>query len=178
MGRNDALDVQGLKRRADHAQWGRRLRRFHGVDAEQGDGNARQGNFAAAQAAYDAALKVNPNDVEVLNNLANVYLKLKNPGAAVKTAEFALTKEPGNASVIDTLGWALFQTGQNDRALQLLRDARLRQPGNPEIHFHLASVLAEMGRTTEAKEEVETALKLGLNFESASDARKLLAKLN
>ncbi|MDP1533382.1 MAG: tetratricopeptide repeat protein, partial [Rubrivivax sp.] len=72
-----------------------------------------------------------------------------------------------------TLGWALFQNGQAERALQLLRDARLRQPGNPEIRFHLAAVLAHAGRKTEAREEIEAAMKLGTNFESVADARKL-----
>lgn len=138
------------------------------------DGYARQGNFVAAQGAYEAALKVNPDDAEVLNNLANVYLKLKNPAGAIKTAELALTKVPGSATIIDTLGWALFQAGQTDRALQLLRDARLRQPANPEIRYHLAAVLAQTGRKNEAKEELEEALKSGGGFEGAADAAKLL----
>jgi len=140
------------------------------------DSYARSGNFAAARQTYEAALKVNPDDAEVLNNLANAQLLLKDP-AAVKTAELALSKAPGNAQVIDTLGWALFQFGQPDRALQLLRDARLRQPANPEIRYHLAVVLAKSGRKNEAKEELEVALKGGNGFEGAAEAAKLMQTL-
>ena len=140
------------------------------------DALARAGNFQAARLAYDAALKANPDDAEVLNNLANVQLLLKDP-AAVKTAEAALAKAPGNALATDTLGWVLFQNGQTDRALQLLRDARLRQPGNPEIRYHLAVVLAKTGRNNEAREELEAALKTGSGFESAAEAEKLLRTL-
>ena len=140
------------------------------------DGHARSGNYPSAKLAYEAALKLKSDDAEVLNNLANVQLRLKDPGA-VKTAEAAMTHAPGNALVIDTLGWALFQNGQTDRALQLLRDARLRQPGNPEIRYHLAVVLAQTGRKTEAREELDFALKSGSEFESIAQARSLASSL-
>jgi Flp pilus assembly protein TadD len=140
------------------------------------DGLARTGSFAQAKASYEAALKQAPDDVEALNNLANVQLRLKDP-AAVKTAEAALAKAPGNANVVDTLGWALYQNGQTDRALQLLRDARLREPGNPEIRYHLGVVLAQTGRKTEAKDELDAALKAAPAFEGRADAEKLLKTL-
>lgn len=140
------------------------------------DGHARAGNFQAARPAYEAVLKLNPADSDALNNLANVQLRLKDP-ASVKTAEAALASAPGNALLIDTLGWALFQNGQPDRALQLLRDARLRLPGNPEIRYHLAAVLAKTGRNTEAKDELDAAIKSGLRFESQAEAKALLSTL-
>jgi cellulose synthase operon protein C len=140
------------------------------------DGYAATGNFTAARTAYEALHKAAPDDANVLNNLANVLLRLKDPNA-VKVAEQAMAKDPGNAHAIDTLGWALFQSGQTDRALQLLRDARLRQPDNPEIRFHLATVLAQTGRKTEALEEVEAALKTGRKFASANEAGSLLRNL-
>lgn len=140
------------------------------------DGYARTGNFQAARAAYETALKLFPTDAESLNNLANVQTRLKDP-AAVKTAETALKHAPGNAVVIDTLGWALFQNGQSERALQVLRDARLRQPGNQEIRFHLASVLAQSGRQAEAKEELRAALADPSRFDARADAERLLHSL-
>lgn len=134
--------------------------------------HAGAGRLPEARKAYEAVLKGNPKDAEALNNLANVQLKLKDP-AAVKTAETALAQAPGNAVVIDTLGWALFHNGQIDRALQLLRDARLRAPANPEIRYHLAHVLAQTGRSTEARDEVAAALKTPGNFEGRADAERL-----
>jgi putative PEP-CTERM system TPR-repeat lipoprotein len=138
------------------------------------DSYARGGNFVLAKAAYENLLKIAPDDGTALNNLANVLLRLKDP-AAVKIAEQAVDTNPANPNAIDTLGWALFnQGGQTDRALQLLRDARLRDPDNPEIRFHLATVLAQTGRKTEAREELESALKAGNGFEGKAQAQRLL----
>jgi putative PEP-CTERM system TPR-repeat lipoprotein len=140
------------------------------------DAYARSGNFSAARAAYEALLRTRPDDAVVLNNLANVLLRLKDPGA-VKLAEQAVAKSPGSANAVDTLGWALFQAGQTERALPLLRDARLRDPGNPEVRYHLAVVLAQTGRKTEARDELEAALKGAPTFEAAADAAALLKTL-
>nr|WP_326532167.1 XrtA/PEP-CTERM system TPR-repeat protein PrsT [Rhodoferax sp.] len=140
------------------------------------DGYARSGNFTAAKKAYEGLLKITPEDGGALNNLANVLLRLKDPGA-ISVAEQAVAKFPGNANAIDTLGWALYQGGQTDKALQLLRDARLRDPAHPEIRFHLATVLAQTGRKTEAREELEAAMRGGQNFESAAEAAALMKTL-
>lgn len=140
------------------------------------DGHARSGNFALARVAYENLLKITPDDAAALNNLANVLLRLKDPGA-VKIAEQAVSKNPANANAIDTLGWAAYQAGQTDRALQLLRDARLRAPTNPDIRYHLAAVLAQTGRKSEARDELEAVLKINPIFESAAEAQSLLSKL-
>ena len=140
------------------------------------DTYARTGSFKLAKTTYEELLKQQPDNSAVLNNLANVLLKIKDP-EAVKIAEQAVAKNPNNANAVDTLGWALFQNGQVDRALQLLRDARLREPGNPEIRYHLAAALAKIGRQKEAREELEAALKPGTPFEGSTDAAALLKTL-
>ncbi len=137
---------------------------------------ARSGQFALAKTSYEILVALTPDDSDALNNLANVLLRLKDP-AAVKMAEQAVAKNPNDANAIDTLGWALFQAGQTERALQYLRDARLRQPGNPEIRYHLAVVLALTGRKAEAINELESALKDGQGFETATEAAALLKAL-
>lgn len=142
-----------------------------------GDGQARAGNLAAARAAYEALLKSDPEDAEVLNNLANVLLLMQDP-AALKVAELALLKKPAAPHIIGTAGWAAFRAGQADRALQLLRDARLRDPGNPDTHYYLGAVLAATGRKSEAREELEAALRGGRGLANARETERLLGTLN
>lgn len=137
---------------------------------------ARAGQLPAAKTAYATLLKLTPDDSDALNNLANVLLRLKDP-EGIKVAEQAVAKAPTNYNALDTLGWALFQAGQTDRALQLLRDARLRQPASAEIRYHLAAVLAKTGRPSEARDELEIALKSGQKFDALLDAQALLRAL-
>lgn len=140
------------------------------------DALARTGNYPAARKAYLSLAAALPDDGAVLNNLANVLQRLKDPGA-LQVAELAVAKSPGNPNALDTLGWLLFQAGQYDRALLLLRDARLRQPENPEIRYHLAAILVRTGRKSEAREELEAAMKSGQAFEGEDKAAALLKGL-
>ena len=140
------------------------------------DTYARAGNLAAARSTYEALLAVAPDDPEVLNNLANVLLLAKDPGA-LKVAERALARKPDASYIIGTAGWAAFQAGAPDRALQLLRDARLRDPNNPDTRYFLGAVLASKGRNAEARDELQGALRAGVSPAYAKDAEALLKTL-
>jgi len=139
------------------------------------DGYARLGQWPAARGAYQALLKLTPEDAEAWNNLAQVQLRQKD-SEALASAERALALKPGVPHIVGTAGWAAFQAGQNDKALQRLRDARLRDPGNPTTRFYLATVLARAGRNAEAREELQAALRTA-EFAEAKDAQALLQTL-
>ena len=173
-----ALSVQDGGRPAIQLaeQWIKGHPRDIAVRKAVADAYARSGNYTLARAGYEEVAKLAPEDSSVLNNLANVLLRTKDPSAA-KVAEQALAKNPANVNAIDTLGWILFKSGQTDRALTMLRDARLREPANPEIRYHLAAALAQNGRKAEARDELEAALKAGNAFESLAEAQALLLAL-
>jgi putative PEP-CTERM system TPR-repeat lipoprotein len=147
------------------------------VQRALGDFHARNGQLAAAKKYYETVLKLVPEDGVSLNNLANVLLALEDPGA-IKIAEQAVAKNPSSVEAIDTLGWALFQNSQNERALKILQDARNREPANLEIRYHLAAVLASVGRKSDARAELEFVLKPGLAFNKSADAIALMKTLD
>lgn len=115
-----------------------------------------QGRWADARRHYERLLQQTGANA-VRNNLAEVLLQMKDPGALPMALE-ALRREPGNPSIIDTAGWAHAAQGQHEKALPLLREARLRQPGSGVIRYHLGSVLAALGRRDEARQELTAAL--------------------
>jgi len=141
-----------------------------------GDSQLDAGNSAAARRSYETLVKLGTRDPDALNNLAQAMLTLKDPGA-LKVAEQALALAPGAAHVIGTTGWAAFKAGQNDRALQLLRDARLRDPANADTRYYLASVLAAVGRTAEARNELNASLAPDSKLSYRQDAQALLGSL-
>jgi cellulose synthase operon protein C len=134
------------------------------------------GNLAAARRGYEALAKLTPGDADVFNNLAHVLIQQKDPGA-LKAAERALALAPTAPHVVGTAGWAAFNAGQNDRAIQLLRDARLRDPANADTRYFLGSVLASLGRGSEARTEITAALAAGSGLSYRTDAEKLLGTL-
>ena len=140
------------------------------------DSQARKGNMQAARSAYESVVKMTPLDAEALNNLAIVLVNLRDPGA-LKVAEQALAIKPQAPYIIGTTGWAAFHAGQPDRALQLLRDARLRDPGNISTRYFLGAVLAQQGRKSEARDELQAALRSGSEFAYTKEAEGLLLTL-
>jgi predicted Zn-dependent protease len=140
------------------------------------DLHAQRNELPAAKKQYQALLKQQPDDAEAMNNLANVLLLAGEPGA-LPLAERAMALRPGASHIIGTAGWAAFKAGQPDRALQLLRDARLRDPSNAHTRYFLGSVLAETGRTAEARSELRAALQAGAGQAFSRDAQAQLDRL-
>lgn len=133
------------------------------------------GRWADARRHYERLLQQTGANA-VRNNLAEVLLQLKDPGALALALE-ALRQEPANASIMDTAGWAYAAQGQHDKALALLREARLRQPGVGAIRYHLGSVLVAVGRHDEARQELTAALADRQGVFDRAAAQALLDKL-
>jgi thioredoxin-like negative regulator of GroEL len=141
-----------------------------------GDAQLMTGRLAAARASYEQVLQQAPQANAVRNNLANVLLRLNDPGA-LALAEQALALEPQNAEMLDTAGWAAFKAGKAERGLQLMRQARQRDAASPAIRYHLAAVLVAAGRQDEARNELTAALQPGRGFQERAEAETLLRTL-
>lgn len=113
------------------------------------------------------------------NQLAWMYTRNgENLDEALKLAKKADELQPGNASVNDTLGWIYFQKNEYIKAKKHLSLANTISKGNnADILFHLASLEYALGEIANAKTLVEKALSSSTNFESISQAKELLAKL-
>ncbi|MBK8015821.1 MAG: PEP-CTERM system TPR-repeat protein PrsT [Betaproteobacteria bacterium] len=142
-----------------------------------GDLHLRLGNIATAQGTYEALLAVNARDVASLNGLSNAFMRRGEYAKAVQTAEKAAKVAPEDPIVLDTLGWALAKSGATDAALSRLRDARLRNPRLEEIRYHLAAVLAKLGRDNEAVDEIGSAIGPNADYPEIEDARMLARRL-
>lgn len=137
-----------------------------------------RGLLAGARKNYEWLVRRSPSDARALNNLAQILNRQGDRKQAIQMAERAVKAAPQAAPALDTYAWLLHLEGQHDKALSLLRDARLRAPDNAEIRYHLAAVLAKMGRRAEARSELQQALKAPTGLESADEAQALLRTLN
>lgn len=130
------------------------------------------GNLAAARSQLETVIKHRGENADIFNNLANILLQ-QGDKAALDYAERAYRLSPHNASIADTLGWVLVQQNQVEKALRYLREAKLRDSSNPEIQYHLATALNKLGRTSEARAELDQALATKVNFPGYEEAKKL-----
>lgn len=125
---------------------------------------------------YEEVLKIDPNHLLALNNLAYLY-QMEKDGRAQSIAERALKLDPDHPGVQDTLGWILVENGQVARGVELLRKATDKAPNADTIRYHYALALMRTGNQRQAKQELDTLIKSKRSFPELEEAKTLLSKL-
>ena len=108
-----------------------------------------------AESEYRAALAINPSDEKSecrLGDLAALKSDLK---AANEHYERALNLRPSDAEANIGLAKTLMSMDQSDKALPLLEYAVKLDPTSAVAHFRLSTAYRRMGRTADAKRELE-----------------------
>ena len=134
---------------------------------------ASRSDYATAIRNYQTMLKEQPDNPVLLNNLAWVMARNKDP-KAIEFAEKAYELAPEQANIIDTLGSLLVEKGDFERGLELLKQARARAPRNPLIQFSLAAALVKAGNPAEAKPMLIELSMLGDRFPRSREVSELL----
>ena len=173
-----ALNASGKASAADAriAQW----QQSHPADPLlamfMGESYLANKQYKPAIDQFEAVLKVTPDNLAVLNNLALAYQEQKDP-RALDTSERALKLAPNSAAVLDTVGWILVQQGNVTRGLPLLQKAVALQPASTELRFHLAVALDKSGDKKLARQELNTLLSNNKPFPQIDEAKSLLKLL-
>jgi tetratricopeptide (TPR) repeat protein len=140
------------------------------------EGARGRGNIDGAIKLYSDALAKAPDNVVLLNNLANLY-DIQGNAKALEFAERAYKAAPNAPAIIDTYGWILFRQGQVDKAIPLLQEALKGMPDNAEVQYHLAAALAKKGNSAEALSLINKAVKGQLPADKKADALALQKRL-
>ncbi len=131
----------------------------------------------AAEEHYSYVLEQQPDNVQVLNNLAWLKAERGAYQEALPLAERAMDKMPGSPQVLDTLGEIYLNLGRADEALQVLQKATDKQPGDGDIRFHYAQALVKSGDEIRAKAVLDQLLASATAFGSRSEAQALRERL-
>lgn len=134
------------------------------------------GKVAESIREYETLTRQNPDDADILNNLALAYQANKD-SRAVSTAEKAFELDPDNAAIKDTLGWILVEQKNAKRGLQLIRDAKALLPDNKEIQYHYAVALAETGDRDKARKLLQELVATETGFPALDEAKQYLQTL-
>ena len=107
----------------------------------------RQKQYEEAEAEFQKALTIDPQNATILNYLG--YM-LADRGVRLPEALTMIRKavdlDPQNYAYLDSLGWVYFKTGQYALAEENIRKANERNNGDPTIHDHLGEVYEKTGK--------------------------------
>ena len=107
----------------------------------------RQKQYDQAEAQFQKALTIDPQNATILNYLG--YM-LADRGVRLPEALTMIRKavdlDPQNYAYLDSLGWVYFKTGQYALAEENIRKANERNNGDPTIHDHLGEVYEKTGK--------------------------------
>jgi putative PEP-CTERM system TPR-repeat lipoprotein len=170
------LHAAGKARDADAfaAQWSAEHPSDIGMRLLVADRALKARNFAAAIQQYDAALRAQPEQPLVLNNLAWALGQTKDP-KAIPTAERAAALAPNSPDVLDTLGMLQLQGGDPKKGLETLQRVRDLAPQRPDLRLHYAKGLLQIGRSQDGKAELRELAALATDFPGKSEIPALLA---
>ena len=128
---------------------------------ERGVALERAGEWPKAEADFEYALQLAPDQPNVLNYLGYAWVEQgHNVDRARHMIERAVEQRPNDGAFIDSLGWVLLRQGDTAGALKNLERAVELQPEDPTINAHFGDVLNAVGRRREAEFQWRRALNL------------------
>ncbi len=142
--------------------------------AQIGDLHYHLGNKDVAFENYENALKLNPQNLGVLNNYS-YYLSLENKDIdkAERMSGITVKEEPTNATFLDTYGWVLFKQGAFTAAKIYIENAVKYSEEDPsaEVLEHYGDILYKTDEPEKALEQWKKAKEIG------SDSKTLDKKI-
>ena len=109
---------------------------------------------------YETMLKVTPNDAELHDDVALLYLGMGFAANAVRHFQASAALKPESAAAHFNLGTALAQAGRLDDSVRSFREALSRRPDYGLAHGNLGRVLLVKGDLKEALEHFQEAVRL------------------
>jgi tetratricopeptide (TPR) repeat protein len=134
-------------------------------------------NWSDSVKELQAELKIDPANCTAQWKIGNAMLEQRtDPETALANVEKALALCPGLVQARVDRARALIRMERNEEAVADLRTAEKIRPEEPTIHFLLGQALRSLGRTAEAKAEMDifTKLEESARAANAEHARQVL----
>lgn len=112
---------------------------------------------------YETMLKASPNDAELHDDVALLYLGMGFAANAVRHFQTSAALKPESAAAHFNLGTALAQAGRFEDSIKSFREALARRPDYALAHSNLGRVLLVKGDVTEALKHFQEAVRLDPN---------------
>jgi tetratricopeptide (TPR) repeat protein len=134
--------------------------RFAVGERALGDAYGTKGEDNRALAAYEAALKIQPDDPETLRTASHLYIKHELNTPALPLLERYVKLQPNDVEARADLGSVYAATGQFEKAEQQFRMALSLNPESPAAVLGLGGLYLKTNRTEQAVPLLSKATKL------------------
>jgi tetratricopeptide (TPR) repeat protein len=118
------------------------------------------GDYPQAERDLHEALQLQPANVNLLLNQANLFRKMKRPEDAAKTYLHVLSIDPPNGPALESLGYLSRETGDPDAARKYFEKLAQLDPNDFVAYLALGDLFTENRRFSEAIENYEKAYRL------------------
>jgi TolB-like protein/class 3 adenylate cyclase/tetratricopeptide (TPR) repeat protein len=127
--------------------------------------------YEQAMAHYLRARELNPNDAELLAEMANFLIFIGQPKRAIDQVKEAIRLNPFHEGwYVEYLGWAYEEAGMPKEAVEIFEQAvDLRNPRDDQLWYFptLAVAYTQLGRTDDARKIVEILLSRRPNYSTS-----------
>jgi tetratricopeptide (TPR) repeat protein len=145
------------------------------LQSRLGEAYQKQGAFDKAAAAFEQALKVNPELSVATTKLAELYAgSLNNNEKALVYAKKARKLAPTDPQTTILLGKIAYRNGNFGWSYSLLQEAARQRRDDPEVLYTLGWSAYATGKVNEARDLMQKVAAGGGNRDEISDAKKFL----
>ena len=128
---------------------------------------AGSGDLTTAADRFKAILKLAPEDVSTLANLALIQIQMNATGDAELTLQQALSIDPQQTYALFLSGLLKINQSDFDGALEYLSQAAKLDPDDAEVQNHLGVVLSELGQRESGEAALRKAVQLQPEYTDA-----------
>ncbi len=128
--------------------------------SKSGPIHSRRGEMDQARESYLNALRLQPNDTNVLYNLGNLYLNTGDLKNAALTYNKALRINPFDVDVLYNLAFAFEKMENTEEAIRLFHEVLHFAPQSVDAHYRLIGLYSREARCQEAERHVKMLLQI------------------
>ncbi|HTY63280.1 MAG TPA: tetratricopeptide repeat protein [Acidobacteriota bacterium] len=135
---------------------------------DEGGKLADAGKHAEAIEKFQQALALDPQQANILGNMAESYRKLGKLDEALDSYKKAIAIAPNDGIFYTNMGVVLEKMGKKEESLEAYKKAStLNTGGSAQSHFNLGASFANSGKTDEAIDAFRQAIAADPNFADA-----------
>lgn len=138
----------------------------------------RTGRFDQADADFQAALKLQPEQAPILNYLGYSWVDRNiRLDEGLKLIEKAVALRPDDGYILDSLAWAHYRMGHYAQAVEPMEKAVAAMSSDSLVNDHMGDIYWMVGRKREAEIQWKRALSLYKPDDTDTDLNRIRAKL-